>query len=135
MYTFGKAKSLDSITGKDVIDNKLWIWVWEANLEETYPEDYQVPVFGINNLEDIFVEPIITLYVKGYDSIIASASYDFSRDCLYAISVWYNDEWLLLNNCSFLKEPIELITSIMIKNQENRRFICQSKSEDIAYPK
>ena len=26
MYRFGKPKSLDTITAKDVIDNKLWVW-------------------------------------------------------------------------------------------------------------
>lgn len=40
MYRFGEPKSLETITAKDVIDNKLWVWVWEANLEEEYPEDY-----------------------------------------------------------------------------------------------
>ena len=135
MYRFGQPKSLDTITAKDVIDNKLWVWVWEANLEEEYPEDYQVPVLGIDNLENNFAEPIITFYVKGHNDLIASASYDFSKDCLYAISICYENEWFSLNNFPLLKEPIELSAAMKIKNQENRSFICQSKLEDIAYPK
>ena len=54
---------------------------------------------------------------------------------MYAISISYENECFLLNNCPFLEEPIELSAAIKIKNQENRSFICQSKSEDIAYPK
>ena len=135
MYRFGEPKSLDTITAKDVIDNKLWVWVWEANLEEEYPEDYQVPVLGIDNLENDFAEPIITFYVKGHNDLIASASYDFSKDCLYAISICYENEWFSLNNFPLLEEPIELSAAMKIKNQENRSFICQSKLEDIADPK
>ena len=117
MYRFGEAKSLETITAKDVIDNKLWVWVWEANLEEEYPEDYQVPVLGIDNLENDFAEPIITFYVKGHNDLIASASYDFSKDCLYAISICYKNEWFSLNNFPLLEEPIELCAAMKIKNQ------------------
>ena len=42
---------------------------------------------------------------------------------------------VLVKQFSFLEEPIELSAAMKIKNQENRSFICQSKLEDIAYPK
>ena len=41
MYRFGKPKSLDTITAKDVIDNKLWVWETKEmniNIKESIEE-------------------------------------------------------------------------------------------------
>lgn len=136
MYTLGKVKSLDEITGKDVMENKIWLWVWEANLEEEYPEDYQVPVLGIDNIDNSFAEPIITLYVQGYeDKMIASASYDAEKDMLFAISIWFKGEWHTIQNATFLIDPITFISSVKINNIEGRQFVCEAKLKDKALAK
>ena len=49
-YEFGKPKDLDSITKEDVLKNKVWIWTWEAGIEGSFDEDWQVPIKGINNI-------------------------------------------------------------------------------------
>lgn len=131
MYKFGTPKDLDSITKDDVIENKVWIWVWEADLGEEYSEDWQVPVLGLNNLEEYFTEPIITLQVENSD-VIVSASYDFSNDKIYAISIWEKDRWEVLDKSS-IKEPIIFTSLIRIKGIEDKKFICKSKAEDIAH--
>ena len=66
---FGQPKELDSITKEDVLTDHVWVWTWEAGLEEEYDEDWQVPVQGISNVTDEFTEPIITLKVVGTDLI------------------------------------------------------------------
>ena len=41
MYRFGQPKSLDTITAKDVIDNKLWVWETKEmniNIKESIEE-------------------------------------------------------------------------------------------------
>ena len=41
MYRFGEPKSLDTITAKDVIDNKLWVWErkeMNINIKESIEE-------------------------------------------------------------------------------------------------
>lgn len=41
MYRFGEPKSLDTITAKDVIDNKLWVWETKEmniNIKESIEE-------------------------------------------------------------------------------------------------
>ena len=41
MYRFGQPKSLETITAKDVIDNKLWVWErkeMNINIKESIEE-------------------------------------------------------------------------------------------------
>ena len=41
MYRFGQPKSLETITAKDVIDNKLWVWETKEmniNIKESIEE-------------------------------------------------------------------------------------------------
>lgn len=74
-YRLGKPKDLDLITVEDVLENKIWIWTWEAGLEEDFDEDWQVPVIGIENINNEFTSPIITLKIVGTD-LIASGTFD-----------------------------------------------------------
>lgn len=133
MYTIGTPKDLDSITKDDVMQNKVWIWVWEAGLEEEYSEDWQAPILGLNDLEEYFTEPIITLQVENSD-VIASASYDFSNDSIHTISVWDKDKWIGLDK-SIFKESITFISLVKIKGIEGKKFIYTFQEEDIAYSK
>lgn len=131
MYRFGKPKDLGLITKQDVLDNKVWIWVWETDLEPKYPEDFQVPIIDLEDLQNTFSEPIITLKIENTD-IIASASYDFCNDSLSAISIWEEEKWVTIENSS-ITEPIIFTSLIKIGGVERKQFICKSKTKDRAY--
>lgn len=51
-FELGIPKDLDSITKQDVIENKIWIWTWEAGLEDDFDEDWQVPVKNVDDIRE-----------------------------------------------------------------------------------
>ena len=127
---FGQPKELDSITKEDVLTDHVWVWTWEAGLEEEYDEDWQVPVRGISNVTDEFTEPIITLRVVGTD-LIASGSYNPGEENISGIATWENEAWQHPIN-SALHEPIILEAMVKINNEEGVQFILESKSANKA---
>ena len=130
-YELGKPKDLDSITKNDVLENKVWLWTWEAGIEGEYDEDWQVPVIGIDNIANEFKEPIITLKIAGTD-LIASGSFDHTEKKIFGIAVWRNDSWELIADSSNA-EPIKFMSLVKINGIENVEFIMTDKNSDEAY--
>ena len=132
-YEFGKPKSLDSITKDDVLENKIWLWTWEAGIEGEFDEDWQVPIKGISNITNEFTEPIITLKIPDID-LIASASFDFKKNKIYGIAIWENDNWNSINK-SLIKTPFRFESLIKINGIEKVEFIMNDKNSDEALMK
>ncbi len=132
-YNFGKPKNLDSITKEDVLESKVWIWTWEADLEGEFDEDWQVPVNGIENIENEFTEPIITLKIAETD-LIASGSYDNNEKKVFGIAIWKNNSWELITD-STLVEPIKFESLVKICGNEKTEFIMTDKNSDEAFMK
>ena len=128
---FGKPKSLDDIKLEDVKKYPIWLWVWEAGLEEeAEDETWQCPVINSTNVTASLTEPIITLTVEG-SNLFASASYNAEKNQLESIAIWENEEWQLLNK-SGLKQPITFLSVPLINRQENVKFVCTDVNSEIA---
>lgn len=130
-YKLWKTKDPDSITLDDVLKTKIWICVWEAGLEDEYNEDWQVPVLGIDNIENQFTEPTITLKIKD-TNLYASATFDVAEKNIYDISIWKKKKWEVLHNIN-IKEPIIFISTIKISGKEDCEFKCDSKTNNEAF--
>ena len=129
-YKLGTPKDLDSITKEDVLENKVWLWVWEAGLEDKYEEDWQVPIIGITNINQEFAEPIITLKIVK-SNLIASASYNPEKNAVFGIAIWENEEWKMIKDCS-LKVPIKFKSLVKINDKEGTEFELNSIENDEA---
>lgn len=128
---FGKPKSPENIKLEDVKKYPIWLWVWEAGLEEdAEDETWQCPIINSTNVTATLTEPIITLSVEG-SNLFASASYNAERNQLESIAIWTNEEWQLLNK-SGLKEPITFLSVPLINGEENAKFICGDVKSEIA---
>ncbi|MGL1903954.1 MAG: hypothetical protein OCC49_17585 [Fibrobacterales bacterium] len=126
----GTPKDLDSITLNDVLENKVWVWTWEVNLDEDYDESWQLPIIGLDDISSEFSEPVITLKVKDTE-IYASGTFDYDSNTIFGISIWENDNWVLLR-LSSLSEPISFISLVKIDGKENLEFQTSSKLIDDA---
>ena len=128
---FGKPKSLDDIKLEDVKKYPIWLWVWEAGLEEeAEDETWQCPVTNSMNVTASLSEPIITLTVEG-ENLFASASYNAEQNQLESIAIWANEEWQVLNK-SGLKQPITFLSVPLINGKESVKFICSDIESEIA---
>ena len=132
-YQFGKPKNLDSITQEDVLKNKVWLWTWEAGLELEYNEDWQVPLIGVDDIQNEITEPIITLKILETD-LIASGSFNYKKRRIYAIAVWKNNSWEMITKSS-LEAPIKFTSLIKIGGNEKTEFIMTDKNADEAFSK
>ncbi len=129
-YKLGQPKDLDSITDKDILENKVWLWVWEAGVENEYDDDWQVPVIGIENITQDFKEPIISLEIIGSDKI-ASGSYNSERNAIFGIAIWETGEWKLVRDCSLIT-PVQFKSMVKINGEEGKVFKLNSKEDDEA---
>jgi hypothetical protein len=94
---FGTPKSLDEITLTDVQQHPIWLWVWEAGLEQqAEDETWQYPVTNTTDVTAGMIEPIISLRIKGTE-LIGSASYD-PEAALEAIAVWQDGAWAMMRD-------------------------------------
>jgi hypothetical protein len=132
-YRLGKPKDLDSITVEDVLENKIWIWTWEAGLEGNFDEGWQVPVIGIENVNNEFTSPIITLRIVGTD-LIASGTFDHQEKKVFGIAFWKNNSWESIDKYS-INEPIRFESLIKIFGNEKTEFILTDKKNDNAFMK
>ena len=130
-YKLGKPKDLESINKEDVLQNKVWLWVWEAGLEGEFNEDWQVPLLGLDDIYDKFTEPIITLEIIGSNTI-ASGTYDSDKNVIFGIGIWENDEWKSTKDCS-LEAPIKFKSLVKINGKAGEIFELKSKEKDEAY--
>ena len=129
-YTTGKAKSLDEITLDDVLKYPIWEWALDEEGEEGQDETWQRPIIDTDNVNDEIFNPTITLKIKGTD-IYGSAEYDNETKSINAISVWYDDEWKVLNDYE-IATPFIFIAIPKIDGIENVEFVCDDLSEDRA---
>lgn len=128
---FGTPKSLDDVTLADVQQHPIWVWVWEAGLEEqAEDETWQCPVTNTTDVMAEMVEPIISLRVKD-TSLIASASYNPEEDDLEGIAVWQDGAWVSLVDTK-LKAPITLVAIPTIAGEASVEFTCDDFKRDRA---
>ncbi len=132
-YKIGKPKDLDSITEKDVIENNIWLWTWEAGIEGDFDETWQVPLIGIKNITNEFNSPIITLRIAE-TKIIASATLDYNEKKIYGIAFWKNNEWKSIEEYS-KSGSIKFESIIKINGIEKTEFIMNDKKSDEAFIK
>ena len=129
---FGTPKSLEDITLADVQQHPIWVWVWEAGLEEqAEDETWQCPVTNTTDVTADMVEPIISLRIKGTE-LIASASYDPEREDLEGISVWQGGAWGSLRDTQ-LEAPVTLVAIPTIGGQAGVEFTCEDFERDQAH--
>lgn len=127
----GTPKALDDISAQDVKTYPIWLWAWEAGLEdEVEDETWQCPVLNTSDVTDAMTEPVITLRIEGSD-VIGSASYNAGLDQLEAISIWENGAWVGIQE-STLAAPISLIAVPTIRGIASVKFVCSQPDEDRA---
>lgn len=128
---FGTPKSLEDITLADVQQHPIWVWVWEAGLEEqAEDETWQCPVTNTSDVTAAMIEPIISLRIKGTE-LIASASYDPEEDDLEAIAVWQDGAWVSLRDTK-LNAPVKLVAIPTIAGEAGVEFTCDDFKRDRA---
>lgn len=127
----GTPKPLSEISAQDVLEYPIWLWVWEAGLEESADDEtWQCPVLETSDVTDGMTEPVITLKVKG-TNIVGSASYNPRSDQLEAISIWEGEAWIGVEE-SELPTPIVFVAVPTIRGIEKAEFICSQPSSDRA---
>ena len=128
---FGSPVPLDEIELSHVLRHPIWVWVWETGREdEADDETWQCPVMGTTDVTPGFVEPVITVQVKGTDTY-GSGSYSCERDQLESISLWENGAWIAVQETS-LPAPIVLIAVPTIDGVAGAEFVCDDPSSDRA---
>jgi hypothetical protein len=128
---FGTPKSLDDISIQDVETHPIWVWVWEAGLEDqAEDETWQCPVIDASDVSSAMTEPVITLRVNG-GAAIGSASYNAELDQLEAISIWEGDTWVGVQE-STLPTPLSLVAVPTIRGIPNAEFACNDPAADRA---
>lgn len=128
---FGTPKSLEDITLADVQQHPIWVWVWEAGLEEQADDEtWQCPVTNGTDVTAEMIEPIISLRVKGTE-LIASASYDPKEDELTGIAVWEDGAWVMFRDTG-LKAPVTLVAIPTIAGEAAVEFTCEDFERDRA---
>ena len=128
---FGEPKALDDITLDDAVRNPIWLYVWEAGIEDQAgDETWQCPVTNATDVAPDMVEPVITLHVKG-THLIASASYNAELDQLEAISVWSDGAWTTMADAG-LRVPVCLTPVASIHGRKDVEFICRDLDLDVA---
>jgi hypothetical protein len=128
---FGTPKSLDEITLTDVQQHPIWLWVWEAGLEQqAEDETCQCPVTNTTDVTAGMIEPIISLRIKGTE-LIGSASYDPEEDALEAIAVWQDGAWAMMRD-SKLQAPVTLVAIPTIAGVAGVEFTCDDFERDRA---
>ena len=128
---FGTPKSLDDISIQDVKTHPIWVWVWEAGLEDqAEDETWQCPVIGTSDVSSAMTEPVITLYING-GVATGSASYNVELDQLEAISIWEGDTWVGVQE-SALPAPLSLVAVPTIHGVPNVEFVCNDPAADRA---
>ena len=125
---FGNPKSLDDITLEDAQEHPIWLWVWEAGLEEvSEDETWQCPVVNSKDVDESMTEPVITLLVKN-TNLVGSASYSSEKEELDGIAIWQNDAWVMVQEAD-LSFPVTFVSVPTIQGVKNVEFICSSANE------
>lgn len=129
-YKTGKSKPLEEITLKDILENPIWEWSLNEESNEEQDETWQRPIIETDNVTNEMFNPTITLKIKD-SNFYGSAEYDCETESLSAISIWKDNEWVLLSE---LEQPIPLtfIAVPKIFGVENVKFICKDLLEDFA---
>jgi hypothetical protein len=130
---YGSPRSMDDIALDDVLAHPIWVWVWEAGLEDAEgveDETWQCPVLDTTDVDDSMTEPVITLRIEG-SAVIASGSFDPGEDRLLGISVWQEGAWVDFRDAD-LAEPIVFVAVPTIRGVAGVRFACNDPAEDRA---
>jgi hypothetical protein len=130
---YGTPRPLDDVDIDAVLAHPIWVWVWEAGLEDAdgvEDETWQCPVLDTNDVSAAMTEPVITLRVEGSDAI-ASASFDPREDRLVGISVWHEGAWVDFRDAG-LADPIVLVAIPTLRGVAGVRFACDLPGEDRA---
>lgn len=129
-YTTGKSKSLDDITLDDALKYPIWEWALDEEGEDGQDETWQRPIIDTDNVTDDIYNPTITIKIKDTE-LFGSAEFDNEKQSLSAISVWFDNEWKILNQTQ-IKTPIIFIAIPKIDGVQNVEFLCESLSSDNA---
>lgn len=128
---FGEPQPLDSITADDALRHPVWLYAWEAGVEDKAGDDtWQCPVTSGADVTPEMVEPVITLHVKG-THLVASACYNADQDQLEGISVWADGAWRSMADAG-LRLPVCLTPVPSIHGQQGGEFVCRDFDLDIA---
>lgn len=129
-YKTGNSKPLEEITLEDILENPIWEWSLDGEDNDEQDETWQRPIIETDNVTMEMYNPTISLKIKNTD-LFGSAEYDYETESLSAISIWKENEWILLSD--FEKStPITFISIPKINGIENVEFVCDDIMSDIA---
>jgi hypothetical protein len=129
-YKTGNSKPLEEITLEDILENPIWEWSLDGEDNDEQDETWQRPIIETDNVTMEMYNPTISLKIKNTD-LFGSAEYDYETESLSAISIWKENEWILLSD--FEKStPITFISIPKINGIENVEFVCDNIMSDIA---
>ena len=129
-YKTGKSKPLEEITLEDVLENPIWEWSLDEEDNEDQDETWQRPIIETDNVTNEMFNPTITLKIKNAE-IYVLAEYDGETESLSAISIWKENEWILLSDFE-LETPLTFVAIPKINGSENVEFVCEDLFEDFA---
>lgn len=129
-YKTGKSKPLEKITLEDILENPIWEWSLDEENNDEQDETWQRPIIETDNVTKEMFNPTITLKIKDSD-IYGSAEYDSDTESLSAISIWKDNEWILLSDFE-QPTPLTFVSVPKICGIENVEFVCEDLFEDFA---
>lgn len=128
---YGTPQALDEITLSHVLAHPIWVWAWEAGIEDdAADETAQCPVLNTTDVTDVFTEAIVTFKVKGSD-LYGSASFNPKQNRLESLSLWEGDAWVSLHEAA-VPIPSILVAVPTIRGVSGVEFNYDDPSQDHA---
>lgn len=117
---FGRAKHNEKIKIQDCMRYPIWV----SAHDERHDEEWQKPIKNKSDVDGEVLRidnPIITIRVDGQETY-GCGYYDGSKGILYAIALWMDEEWVIIEHAEGIEFPLTLVAVPTIKGESNVRF-------------